>query len=153
VLFLDEPTLGLDPVQRRRIWGFLRRLCSESGTTLFLTTHYLEEADPCDRVAIIDRGNVIALDTPAALKRTLGRESIEVDGEQLDELAREVERLTGIEPHHGARGLSLVVPDAEQVLSVLLPLTHRGASVRVSEPTLEDVFVALTEREPAEKMS
>jgi hypothetical protein len=72
-----------------------------------------------------------------------------VHGEQLDELAREIERLTGIDPHRGSIGLSLVVPDAEQVLPILLPLTHRGASVRVGEPTLEDVFVALTERKPA----
>ena len=79
VLFLDEPTLGLDPVNRGRVWGFLERLAAEEGMTLFLTTHYLEEAEPCDRVMIVDRGQVIAQGTPDELKRDLGgRESIEL---------------------------------------------------------------------------
>src|SRR5712692_8485202 len=95
ILFLDEPTLGLDPTQRRRIWEFLRRLCNESGTTLFLTTHYLEEADPCDRVAIVDRGQVVVLGEPSALKRTLGAESIELITEHADALTPRVRDLTG----------------------------------------------------------
>ena len=79
VLFLDEPTLGLDPVNRQRVWGFLERLAGEEAMTLFLTTHYLEEAEPCDRVVIVDRGRVIAEGTPEGLKRELGgQESIEL---------------------------------------------------------------------------
>ncbi len=147
VLFLDEPTLGLDPTQRRRIWEFLRRLCSESDTTLFLTTHYMEEADPCDRVAIVDHGRVVALGEPATLKRALGGESIELTSDRTDGLARRVRELTGIEPHTAAHGLSLIVDDAASVLPALLPLTQDGVEVRVSRPTLEDVFVAVTGRE------
>jgi ABC-2 type transport system ATP-binding protein len=147
VLFLDEPTLGLDPTQRRRIWEFLRRLCSESDTTLFLTTHYMEEADPCDRVAIVDHGRVVAAGEPATLKRALGRESIELTSDRAAGLARRVRELTGVEPHAAAHGLSLIVDDAASVLPALLPLTQDGVEVRVSRPTLEDVFVAVTGRD------
>src|SRR5712691_1215674 len=139
--------LDLDPTQRPRIWDFLRRLCSESDTTLFLTTHYMEEADPCDRVAIVDHGRVVALGEPATLKRALGGESIELTSDRTDGLARRVRELTGIEPHAAAHGLSLIVDDAASVLPALLPLTQDGVEVRVSRPTLEDVFVAVTGRE------
>ena len=145
ILFLDEPTLGLDPGQRRRIWEFLRRVCDESETTLFLTTHYLEEADDCDRVAIVDHGRVIALDSPSSLKRKLGQEIVELAGGRPDELAARVRELTGLEPLHTERGVSLTVADAEPVLAVLLPLTRSGVQVRVNPPTLDDVFVSLTE--------
>jgi ABC-2 type transport system ATP-binding protein len=150
ILFLDEPTLGLDPTQRRRIWEFLRRLCNESGTTLFLTTHYMEEADPCDRVAIVARGKIVTVGQPETLKRRLGRESIELAADRLDGLAARVRDLTGIEPREANGGLSLIVDDAALVLPALLPLTREGVDVRVSRPTLEDVFVMLTgEREAA----
>ena len=144
VLFLDEPTLGLDPTQRRRIWEYLRRLCNESGTTLFLTTHYMEEADPCDRVAIIARGSIVAAGAPLTLKRGLGGESIELTAERLDGLAARVHALTGVEPNRTGDVLSLIVDDAAAVLPLLLPLTAQGVEVRLSRPTLEDVFVALT---------
>ncbi len=84
IVFLDEPTLGLDPGQRRRIWAFLQKLVAEHGTTLFLTTHYLEEADPCDRVAIVDHGQIVALGQPDELKRNLGRDRIDVRTERPD---------------------------------------------------------------------
>ncbi|MFA5867219.1 MAG: ATP-binding cassette domain-containing protein [Actinomycetota bacterium] len=73
VLFLDEPTLGLDPQTRNRIWEYLRALAAKSGTTVFMTTHYMDEAENCDRVAIIDQGRIVALDTPAALKKFTGK--------------------------------------------------------------------------------
>jgi ABC-2 type transport system ATP-binding protein len=147
ILFLDEPTLGLDPGQRRRIWEFLKRLPGESGTTLFLTTHYLEEADPCDRVAIVDHGAIAASGTPAALKRELGRESIELRTEHPEAYAGDVRELTGLEPRRAPHGLSLFVDDAESVLPLLLPLAKEGLEVRISKPTLEDVFVELTSRD------
>ena len=146
ILFLDEPTLGLDPGQRRRIWGFLQQLSAEHGTTLFLTTHYLEEADPCDRVAIVDHGRIVASGEPAELKRGLGRERIDVKTERPDELVARVRELTGIEPHHAPHGLSLFVEDAEAILPLLLPLTKEGVELGVTHPTLEDVFVDLTAR-------
>jgi ABC-2 type transport system ATP-binding protein len=146
LLFLDEPTLGLDPAQRRRIWGFLRHLCDELGTTLFLTTHYLQEADPCDRVAIVDRGAVIALDRPTALKRQLGGETVELEGGDPAELAAQVTQLTGIRPHVNERGVALVGTPPADVLPRLMPLVEAGVRLEVSRPTLEDVFVHLTER-------
>src|SRR5439155_24303671 len=77
VLFLDEPTAGLDPRARRSLWELIRRLREASGLTLFLTTHYVEEAEPCDRVAVLDRGSLAALGTPAELKRAAGVSSLE----------------------------------------------------------------------------
>jgi ABC-2 type transport system ATP-binding protein len=146
ILFLDEPTLGLDPGQRRRIWAFLQRLSAEHGTTLFLTTHYLEEADPCDRVAIVDHGRIVALGEPEDLKRRLGRDRIDIRTEQPDEFLPQVRELTGMEPQRANHGVSVFVEDAAAVLPVLLPLTAQGAEVGVTHPTLEDVFVDLTGR-------
>jgi ABC-2 type transport system ATP-binding protein len=149
ILFLDEPTLGLDPGQRRRIWGFLRALCTEHGTTLFLTTHYLEEADPCDRVAIVDHGRIAALGDPTTLKQALGRERIDLWTERPEELAGRVRELTGLQPQQAPQRLSLFVDDAETVLPKLLPLTHEQAELGVTRPTLEDVFVELTSKRDA----
>jgi ABC-2 type transport system ATP-binding protein len=146
ILFLDEPTLGLDPGQRRRIWAFLQKLSTEHGTTLFLTTHYLEEADPCDRVAIVDHGRIVALGEPVDLKRSLGRDRIDVKSERPEDFLRQVRELTGVEPHPAPHGLSLFVEDAAAVMPLLLPLTAQGAEIGVSHPTLEDVFVDLTGR-------
>ena len=146
ILFLDEPTLGLDPGQRRRIWSFLQQLSAEHGTTLFLTTHYLEEADPCDRVAIVDHGRIVASGEPAELKRGLGRERIDVKTERPEEFAARVRELTGLEPHAAPHGLSLFVDAAEPILPTLLPLTREGVELGVTHPTLEDVFVDLTGR-------
>jgi ABC-2 type transport system ATP-binding protein len=144
ILFLDEPTLGLDPTQRRRIWEFLKRLQSEAGTTLFLTTHYLEEADPCDRVAIVDHGNIVASGEPAELKRMLGTESIELRTERPAEIVDRVRELTGLEPQPMPYGIALFLDNAEFVLPLLMPLSKEGIEVRLGRPTLEDVFVEVT---------
>ncbi len=149
VLFLDEPTLGLDPVNRQRVWSFLERLASEEGMTLFLTTHYLEEAEPCDRVAIVDHGQVVANGTPEKLKRELGgQESIDLIVREPDgELIADIARRTGIEPRRTAEGFMLSVDSAEVVLAALLPLIgERIESLSVRRPTLDDVFAAATAR-------
>ena len=148
IVFLDEPTLGLDPGQRRRIWGFLQRLSAEHGTTLFLTTHYLEEADPCDRVAIVDHGRIVAAGEPAELKRRLGRDRVEIRTERPDDFAARVRELTGVEPQRAKHGLSVFVDDAETVMPSLLPLAREGVEFGVSHPTLEDVFLDVTTRRP-----
>jgi ABC-2 type transport system ATP-binding protein len=147
VLFLDEPTLGLDPVNRGRVWGFLERLASEEGMTLFLTTHYLEEAEPCDRVMIVDRGQVIAQGTPNELKHDLGgRESIELVMSDPDpRLLADIARRTGSEPRRTSSGVIVAVDSAEEILPMLLPLIgDRLESLSVRKPTLDDVFVAAT---------
>jgi ABC-2 type transport system ATP-binding protein len=147
VLFLDEPTLGLDPVNRARVWQFLERLAEEEGMTLFLTTHYLEEAEPCDRVMIVDRGTVIAQGTPDELKRDLGgSESIELVMSDPDpRLLAEIAQRTGSEPRRTKSGVIVAVDSAEAILPLLLPLIgERLESLSVRKPTLEDVFVAAT---------
>src|SRR5579862_8224704 len=146
ILFLDEPTLGLDPGQRRRIWAFLQKLTAEHGTTLFLTTHYLEEADPCDRVAIVDHGAIVASGEPADLKRGLGRDRIDVRTDRADDFVAQVRELTGLEPQRAQHGLSLFADDAGSVVPRLLPLTAQGVEIGATHPTLEDVFVDLTGR-------
>ena len=147
ILFLDEPTLGLDPVNRLRVWSFLERLSREEGMTLFLTTHYLEEAEPCDRVAIVDHGRVIAQGTPQQLKRDLGaEESIALIVRDLDDpFLADLGRLTGVTPRRTADGAVLSVGSAAMVLPRLLPLIgNRIETLSVRRPTLDDVFVALT---------
>src|SRR5690606_3562818 len=79
VLFLDEPTVGLDPQTRASIWDYLGQLAADTGLTIFLTTHYLDEAEHCDRIAIIDGGRIVALDTPDALKAAVGEDRIEIE--------------------------------------------------------------------------
>jgi ABC-2 type transport system ATP-binding protein len=148
ILFLDEPTLGLDPPQRRRVWEHLDRLRHEHGTTLFLTTHYLEEADPCDRVAIIDGGRVVVSGEPERLKRRLGGDKIELDVSRsrvdVAELAENVRLLTGYEPHVSGRGVTVLVDNSAEAFQVLLPLAGDGVDVHVQRPTLEDVFLEAT---------
>jgi ABC-2 type transport system ATP-binding protein len=147
VLFLDEPTLGLDPVNRQRVWSFLERLAREERMTLFLTTHYLEEAEPCDRVVIVDHGRIVANGTPERLKREFGgQESIELVVRAPDEaLLADIARRSGVEPRHVSDGVVLAVDSAEAVLPTLLPLIgDRIESLSVRRPTLDDVFVAVT---------
>ncbi len=149
VLFLDEPTLGLDPVNRQRVWSFLERLAGEEQMTLFLTTHYLEEAEPCDRVVIVDHGEVVANGTPEQLKRDLGgQESVELIVREPDgALLADIARRTGVEPRRTAAGVVLSVDSAEEVLATLLPLIgERIESLSVRRPTLDDVFAAATAR-------
>lgn len=147
ILFLDEPTLGLDPPNRRRVWDHLGRLRAEQGTTLFLTTHYLEEADPCDRVAIINRGKLVLVGEPDVLKRQLGRDTIELEFErgsvELKALMEKVRQLVGSEPQQTETGLSVRVDDSARILQSLLQLTE-SASVHVRRPTLDDVFLEAT---------
>jgi ABC-2 type transport system ATP-binding protein len=152
VLFLDEPTLGLDPVNRLRVWAFLERLTREEGMTLFLTTHYLEEAEPCDRVAIVNHGRVIAQGSPQELKHELGaEESIAlVVRDPDDRFLADLTQLTGAEALRTAEGAVLSVGSAATVLPKLLPLIgNRIESLSVRRPTLDDVFVALTASAPA----
>jgi ABC-2 type transport system ATP-binding protein len=148
ILFLDEPTLGLDPPQRLRVWNHLGRLRSEHGTTLFLTTHYLEEADPCDRVGIINRGRLVLLGEPEMLKREVGAETVELDVDRarvdLAVLAARVRELSGCETHPTGHGISVVVDDLSRVMQALLPLATDGVAMHVRRPTLDDVFLRAT---------
>lgn len=151
LLFLDEPTTGLDPQARLKIWEVVEAF-KRGGGTVLLTTHYMEEAARlCDRIAVMDRGRIIALDTPAALIAALGAEQIvelEVEGELDEEALANVE---GIDRHQkkGATHVLTVGALAKSLPALVREVERQGRPlVRVTshEPTLEDVFVSLTGR-------
>ena len=152
ILFLDEPTAGLDPQSRIALWDILGELHGD-GQTILLTTHYMEEADElCDRLAIIDRGRLLALDTPAALKESVGIDAmvtVTADGD-LDQLARvlrdEIPNATTVE--HADDVVRMGVRQIRGVLPKVVDVAERhGFSVSdlsSTEPTLETVFINLT---------
>jgi ABC-2 type transport system ATP-binding protein len=152
VVFLDEPTAGVDPVARRAFWRLIRAL-SSGGTTVFVTTHYLDEAEYCRRIGLMVDGRLVALDTPVALKRTWVPERVLVArGQGLAGAAaalRGREGVRSVEPF-GA-GLHLRVdpgrPDEAEVARILEEAGARGVSVERAEPSLEDVFLAVVGRE------
>src|SRR5215203_419022 len=153
ILFLDEPTTGLDPQSRSALWAEVARLARDEGVTVFLTTQYLEEADVlADRVGIIDRGRIVAEDTPEALKAEIGRPSVEAapaDPAQRDAVVRVLREFgeeipaqpgaVAVRLSSGAAGLADVVRalDREEI---------RVANLRLDEPSLDDVFLAKTGR-------
>ena len=145
VLFLDEPTIGLDPQTRSSIWRYIRALQEAEGTTIFMTTHYMDEAELCDRIAIMDRGEIVVLDTPEALKASVGADRVRIHTDD-DEaaIAALAERFDveatvseGAVTFHVASGEAFV-PRLFAELNV--PIT----SVAVSRPTLDDVFMKYT---------
>jgi ABC-2 type transport system ATP-binding protein len=151
VLFLDEPTAGVDPVARRLFWRFIRRLASE-GTTVFVTTHYLDEAEYCARIGLMVDGRLVALDTPAALKRRYvpGR-VLSVRGHNLVGAAAALRGRPGIlavEPFGAGLHLQVAAAEWDQaaVTTAFLGAGARAVEVEASEPTLEDVFLAAVAR-------
>jgi ABC-2 type transport system ATP-binding protein len=145
VLFLDEPTVGLDPQTRSAIWGHVRRLRDEVGITVFMTTHYMEEAENCDRIAIIDHGTIQALDTPAALKRLIGGDKVIVTGDA--ELPRDITERYGVKViDAGGEYHFQVEHGAEFVPRVVVDFGGRIKSIQVKQPSLDDVFLHLTGR-------
>ena len=142
VLFLDEPTVGLDPQTRASIWEYIGQLREQEDITIFLTTHYMDEAENCDRIAIMDEGRLVALDTPAALKASVGtdRVTIRTDDDEAALQALPDAVLT-------ADGIVISVEDGESYVprlfgSLGVPIT----SVSISRPSLDDVFLSYTGR-------
>ncbi len=153
VLFLDEPTLGLDPQTRRHIWAYLRRLRDAEGITVFMTTHYMDEAENCDRVAVIDKGQIVALDNPQTLKSLVGGDVVWIETPQASEAMERLVETMDLSPKLGPDGQVIVeVAQAETVLPKLMEVLHAepGAidvrSVSLRRPSLEDVFIKLTGR-------
>lgn len=153
VLFLDEPTLGLDAQTRRHIWEYIKELNAREGMTILLTTHYMEEAERlCKRVAIIDHGKIVAMDTPEALKNTVGADTIIMQvrngGDFLLEALSSFSWVISSEAVDGQ--LVLQVDDAQsRIPQVIIEACMNRAtvtSVSVVEPTLEDVFLKFTGR-------
>jgi ABC-2 type transport system ATP-binding protein len=155
VLFLDEPTAGLDPQSRLALWEILGELNGD-GQTILLTTHYMEEADQlCERVAIMDHGRILAVDTPAALKQSIGADTVVTvkttgDVDRLAELlAREVDGVTRTRRLDG--GVELHVQGTDRLVPRVAAAAERGGfdllDLSVSEPSLETVFINLTGKE------
>ncbi len=152
VLFLDEPTLGLDAQTRRYIWRYIERMNEDEGVTVVLTTHYMEEADHlCERVAIIDQGRIVALDTPENLKDLIGADivTLEVDDSVTDDQVRAVSDVDGVEAADRSGSiLTLSVDRSEaRIPEIVLSASRAGLlirSVSMHEPTLEDVFLKFT---------
>jgi ABC-2 type transport system ATP-binding protein len=147
VLFLDEPTVGLDPQTRALIWEDIHRLRREEGVTIFLTTHYMDEADNAERIAIIDHGQIIALDTPDALKASVGSDTITLETTD-DAAALAALRAAGYRVQHTEGGLTIYVEDEETAVGPLVATVGVPVqTVRAHRPTLDDVFLHYTGRE------
>jgi ABC-2 type transport system ATP-binding protein len=143
VLFLDEPTLGLDVQTRNAIWRHVRGLRDEVGTTVFMTTHYMDEAENCDRIGIIDRGRIQAIDTPAALKQRIGGDKIVVGGDSA--LEADLKTKYGVDVQAaGGQFHFQMASGAEFVPRLIADFGGRITAVQIKQPSLEDVFLALT---------
>ena len=145
ILFLDEPTLGLDPQTRSHIWDYLHRLREEDQITIFLTTHYMDEAENCDSIAIIDHGEIIALGTPEELKQKVGGDIIYLKADDNRAAAEFVKRVYGQEVTAAGDSISFEVKHGEEFLPSFIKSTDFEIhSVGVRRPTLEDIFLKLT---------
>src|SRR3972149_7208231 len=147
VLFLDEPTLGLDPQSRVNIWGYIKRMVSEEHVTVILTTHYMEEADMlCDRGGIIDSGRIVVLDSPSQLKKVIGGDIIrlKIQRPKLDQL-NNLSYVKSVDVKNDI--VTLVGEDAGRHLQQILSVIGDVESVEMRSPTLNDVFLHYTGRE------
>jgi ABC-2 type transport system ATP-binding protein len=152
VLFLDEPTLGLDPQTRSRVWDYIHRLRSEEGVTVFMTTHYMDEAENCDRVAIMDHGRIIALDEPSTLKTQIGGDVITLKVVDVQKAELELKRRFNLNPRMVEGQLTIEVAEAEEFIPNLVKgLDMEILSLSLRKPTLNDVFLKLTGREIREE--
>ena len=145
VLFLDEPTVGLDPQTRVSIWEYINDLKRREDITIFLTTHYMDEAENCDRIAIIDHGKIVAIDTPEALKASIGKDRVQISTADDPAAIRALAEVFGLDAgvHEGL--VTFSVESGEQFVPRLfarLPVAIQ--SVSVSRPSLDDVFMSYT---------
>ena len=147
VLFLDEPTIGLDPQTRAHVWNYTLALKRERSMTIFMTTHYMQEAEVCDRIAIIDHGRIIAIDTPMNLKRLVGGDVVRMRSRASAALKQELERRYQTPVTEEGEMLQLEVDHGEQFLPRLFQeLSNPIDWIELRKPTLEDVFLQLTGR-------
>ena len=145
ILFLDEPTLGLDPQTRQSIWVHLNELRANKGITIFMTTHYMDEAEYCDRIAIIDRGQIVALGTPDELKAMVGGDVVTMTSSRPEEAANEIQQLLGVMPVRDNGSLRMEVPDGKAFVPRLVrELMAPVDTVTLRRPSLDDVFLKLT---------
>ncbi len=145
VLFLDEPTIGLDPQTRSSIWRYIAQLQEREEITIFMTTHYMDEAEFCDRIAIMDQGEIVALDTPEALKAQVGADRVRIQTEDDDAAIAVLAERFGLEATMSEGAVTFFVPSGEEFVPRLFAeLGIAIGSVSVSRPTLDDVFMSHT---------
>src|SRR4051794_23272509 len=145
VLFLDEPTIGLDPQTRHNIWTYIRDLKRREDITIFLTTHYMDEAEYCDRIAIMDNGRIVVIDTPEALKAAVGKDRVQIQTDDDEVAIRNLRERFDLEATIAEGQVTFGVSQGEQFVPRLfatLDVPIRG--VRVSRPSLDDVFMNYT---------
>lgn len=147
VLFLDEPTIGLDPQTRAHIWEYIDELCRQEDITIFLTTHYMEEAERCNRIAIIDYGKIVAIDTPSALKASVGKDRVTLSTDDDTRAVKELEAKLGVEPSlHDGEVIFHVAEGAAFIPKVFEALEVPIKAIATQRPTLDDVFMKYTGR-------
>lgn len=145
VLLLDEPSTGLDPGARHDLWKYLQQLRSERGVTVVVTTHLMEEAEHCDRLGILDRGRLVALGEPDALRASVGGDCITVRSEQPDRLSAAIRERFGIEPQRVGENLRIERERGHEFLRELIDAFPDSVqAVTLGKPTLEDVFIDRT---------
>ncbi len=145
VLFLDEPTIGLDPQTRASIWRYIGELHKREEITVFVTTHYMDEAENCDRIAIVDQGRIVALDTPARLKAAVGKDRLRISTADDEAAIAALKQLFGLDAQMVEGLVTFAVAEGAAFVPQLferlgVPIT----SVTVSRPTLDDVFLNFT---------
>jgi ABC-2 type transport system ATP-binding protein len=147
ILFLDEPTLGLDPQTRDHIWKYIEKLANDEKITVVITTHYMDEADKlCDRLAIIDHGKIIVLGTPQKLKKELGGDIVNLKAKNINlEKLKKLKYVKKVEKSNGE--VCLTVKNADEHLQQILKTAGKVESVEVRSPTLNDVFLHYTGRD------
>jgi ABC-2 type transport system ATP-binding protein len=145
VLFLDEPTIGLDPQTRSSIWSYIRQLREREEITIFMTTHYMDEAEYCDRIAIMDHGEIVALDSPETLKAGIGADRVRIETDDNDAAIEALRDRFDIEGRVAEGAVIFAVPGGEAFVPRLFAeLGMPIRSVSVSRPTLDDVFMSFT---------
>lgn len=147
VLFLDEPTIGLDPQTRNHIWNYIHQLRDEYQITIFLTTHYMDEAENCGRIGIIDYGKIVAMDTPANLKQQIGGDIINISCQDNVGAAAELKSLYGIDATAADNDVRFEVASGETFIPKLIAeFPMKIDSIGLRHPTLDDVFLKKTGR-------
>jgi ABC-2 type transport system ATP-binding protein len=145
VLFLDEPTLGLDPQSRTNLWEFISKLPEKHNVTIFMTTHYMEEAEICSRIAIIDNGRIIAVGTPDELKKAIGGDIIYIRTTDNVNAKKEIKRLFGFDVLEKEGELYMTCTMGDTCIPEMIrTIGEKVLSVRLQRPTLNDVFLKLT---------
>jgi ABC-2 type transport system ATP-binding protein len=148
VLFLDEPTVGLDPQTRSSIWSYITELKARENITIFLTTHYMDEAEYCDRIAIMDQGEIIVLDTPERLKASVGKDRVQIVTDDEQAAIEALRERFGIEATVVEGAVTFGVPEGEHFVPRLFdewdPAHPAIRAVSVSRPSLDDVFMSYT---------